>query len=288
MRPSTAPCRGGSPTSAADIARLDAELVRRGLARSRGEAQEFVRAGQVTVGGSVAAKPSLPVADDVIEVEVSGPRWVGRAAHKLDAALQEWAPEGLTVQGRRCVDVGASTGGFTQVLLAAGAAHVAAVDVGHGQLVPEVANDPRVTEHSGTTIRGLQPETIGGPADLVVADLSFISLTLVLADLVRLMGERGDLVVLVKPQFEVGRGRLNRQGVVTDQRDRTAALHRVVEATLDAGLFVHGIRQSPIAGTTGNVEYLLWARSDPSDTMSADRVREIVRETTTEARGGRA
>jgi len=237
----------------------------------------------------VAAKPSLPVADDdVLAVEVSGPRWVGRAAHKLDAALQEWAPEGLTVQGRRCVDVGASTGGFTQVLLAAGAAHVAAVDVGHGQLVPEVANDPRVTEHSGTTIRGLQPETVGGPADLVVADLSFISLTLVLADLVRLMGEQGDLVVLVKPKFEVGRGRLNRQGVVTDQRDRTAALHRVVEATLDAGLFVHGIRQSPIAGTTGNVEYLLWARSDPSDTMSANRVREIVRETTTEARGGRA
>lgn len=287
MRPSTAPCRGGSPTSAADIARLDAELVRRGLARSRGEAQEFVRAGQVTIGGSVATKPSLPVADDdVLVVEVAGPRWVGRAAHKLDAALQEWGPVGLTVKGRRCVDVGASTGGFTQVLLAADAAHVAAVDVGRGQLVPDVASDPRVTEHSGTTIRGLQPETIGGSADVVVADLSFISLTLVLADLARLMGERGDLVVLVKPQFEVGRGRLNRQGVVTDPRERTAALQRVVESTLDAGLFVHGIRESPIAGTTGNIEYLLWARSDPSDTMSADRVRDIVREITTEARGG--
>ena len=114
----------------------------------------------------------------------------------------------------------------------------------------------------------------------------FISLTLVLADLARLMGARGDLVVLVKPQFEVGRGRLNRQGVVTDPRERTAALQRVVESTLDAGLFVHGIRESPIAGTTGNIEYLLWARSDPSDTMSADRVRDIVREITTEARGG--
>lgn len=245
--------------------------------------------GLVTVDGVPATKPSSPVTDtEVLVVEHDGPRWVGRAAHKLDAALQAWGPVGLRVRGRRCVDVGASTGGFTQVLLAAGAHHVAAVDVGHGQLAPEVAGDPRVTEHSGTTVRGLDPQALGGPADLVVADLSFISLTLVMADLAGLMGRDADLVVLVKPQFEVGRGRLNRQGLVTDPRDRTAALQRVVDAVTDAGLHVHGIRTSPITGTTGNVEYLLWARSVPSDTMSPDRVRDTVREITSASSGGRA
>ncbi|HSF98550.1 MAG TPA: TlyA family RNA methyltransferase [Ornithinibacter sp.] len=268
---------------------MDAELVRRGLARSRGEARELVTSALVTISGTPAVKPSTPVTDgDVIAVERTGPRWVGRAAHKLDAALHAWAPDGLVAAGRWCVDVGASTGGFTQVLLAAGAAHVAAVDVGHGQLAPEVARDPRVSEHSGTTVRGLASAVLGRPADLVVADLSFISLTLVLGDLAGLMADGGDLVVLVKPQFEVGRGRLNRQGLVSDPRDRTAALQRVVDAVADAGLHVNGIRESPITGTTGNIEYLVWARSVPSDTMSPDRVRDIVREITSASGGGRA
>ena len=246
-------------------------------------------AGAVTVGGEPAAKPSHPVLDgDELAVDVEGPRWVGRAAHKLVAALETWAPEGLRVRGRRCVDVGASTGGFTQVLLANGAATVVAVDVGHGQLVPELAADPRVLEHSGTTVRGLTAGALGGPADLVVADLSFISLTLVMGDLAGLLGPGADLVVLVKPQFEVGRGRLNGQGVVTDPRDRTRALAAVVTAAGECGLFVHGIRASPISGTTGNTEYLLWARSVPSDTMSEDRVRALVHATTTDdASGGR-
>ena len=211
-----------------------------------------------------------------------GPRWVGRAAHKLVAALDTWAGEGLRVTGRRCVDVGASTGGFTQVLLAHGAAQVVAVDVGHDQLVPEVAQDPRVDERSGTTVRGLTAADLGGPADLVVADLSFISLTLVMGDLAGLLGADADLVLLVKPQFEVGRGRLNGQGVVTDPRDRTRALDQVVAAVGEHGLHVHGIRTSPISGTSGNAEYLLWARSVPSDTMSEDRVRALVREATTQ------
>ena len=164
--------------------------------------------GLVTVSGAVVTKPARPVgAQDVLEVTGTGPRWVSRAAQKLAAALDAWVPEGIRVEGRRCVDVGASTGGFTQVLLAAGASSVVAVDVGTGQLVPEVAGDPRVEERSGTTVRGLTAEDLGGPADLVVADLSFISLTLVLGDLAGLMGPGADLVVLVKPQFEVGRGR---------------------------------------------------------------------------------
>jgi 23S rRNA (cytidine1920-2'-O)/16S rRNA (cytidine1409-2'-O)-methyltransferase len=261
--------------------------VRRGLARSRGEARDLVTSGLVTVGGAPAGKPAHPVAPtDEIAVTSRGPRWVGRAAHKLVAALDDWGPQGLVVAGRRCVDVGASTGGFSQVLLARGADTVVAVDVGHGQLVPEVADDPRVVERSGTTVRGLTADDLGGPADLVVADLSFISLTLVMGDLAGLLGPDADLVVLVKPQFEVGRGRLNGQGVVTDPKDRTRALAQVVAAVGEHGLHVHGILTSPISGTSGNTEYLLWARSVPSDTMSEDRVRDAVREATTHPASG--
>jgi 23S rRNA (cytidine1920-2'-O)/16S rRNA (cytidine1409-2'-O)-methyltransferase len=257
--------------------------VRRALARSRGEARDLVLAGSVRVGGSTVTKPSHPVGDlDELTVATQGPRWVGRAAHKLVAALDTWAADGLSVTDRRCVDVGASTGGFTQVLLARGAARVVAVDVGRDQLVPEVAQDPRVVERSGTTVRGLTADDLGGVADLVVADLSFISLPLVMGDLAGLLGADADLVLLVKPQFEVGRGRLNGQGVVTDPRDRTRALDQVVVAVREHGLHVHGIRTSPISGTSGNTEYLLWARSVPSDTMSEDRVRTLVRETTTQ------
>lgn len=264
--------------------------MRRGLARSRGEARDLVVAGAVTVAGEPATKPAQPVDDaDDLRVTADGPRWVGRAAHKLVAALDTWAPEGLAVAGRRCVDVGASTGGFTQVLLSRGATRVVAVDVGHGQLAPVVAADPRVDERSGTTVRGLTAADLGGPADLVVADLSFISLTLVLGDLAALLAPAADLVVLVKPQFEVGRGRLNRQGVVTDPAVRIRALERVVAATAEHGLHVHGIRASPISGTTGNTEYLLWARSEASDTMKQNRVGNAVRPTTPQFRsGGRA
>ena len=243
--------------------------------------------GLVAVDGRTATKPSVDVgAGADLTVRSAGPRWVGRAAHKLTAALEGWGPEGLDAAGRRCIDVGASTGGFTQVLLAAGASTVVAVDVGHGQLVPEVARDPRVEERSGTTVRGLRPDDVGGPGELVVADLSFISLALVMRDLEGLMAPGGDLVVLVKPQFEVGRGRLNRQGVVRSPGDREKALLAVVAAVQECGLHVHGIRASPISGTTGNSEYLLWARSDPSDTMSEDRVREVVREITGVETGG--
>jgi len=261
--------------------------VLRGLARSRGEARDLIDEGLVVVGGEPVRKASHPVTDsDAVAVTDDGPRWVGRAAHKLVAALDEWGPQGLSVAGRRAVDVGASTGGFTQVLLAHGAARVVAVDVGHGQLVAEVADDPRVDERSGTTVRGLTADDLGGPADLVVADLSFISLTLVMVDLAGLLGRDADLVVLVKPQFEVGRGRLNRQGVVPDPKDRTRALERVLAAVGEHGLHVHGIATSPIRGTSGNTEYLVWARSVPSDTMSEDRVRDAVRETTTHPAGG--
>ena len=201
--------------------RLDVELVTRGLARSRGHARALLDAGQVSVGDVVATKAATPVSPaDNIVVREEGPRWVSRAAHKLEGALEAFAPLGLSVAGKRCLDVGASTGGFTQVLLHHGAGHVVALDVGHGQLVPELATDPRVTDLPRTTVRGLRPDDIGGRVDVLVADLSFISLTLVLEAFAAVLSPTGDAVVLVKPQFEMGRSRLGKGGVVRAQGDR--------------------------------------------------------------------
>jgi 23S rRNA (cytidine1920-2'-O)/16S rRNA (cytidine1409-2'-O)-methyltransferase len=260
--------------------RLDAELVRRGLARSRGHARELVDAGLVDVGGRQAAKPSLAVtATDEVGVRDAGPTWVSRAAYKLVGALEAFAPLGLAVEGRRCLDVGASTGGFTQVLLHHGAAHVVALDVGRDQLAPAVASDPRVTDRSQTTVRGLLPEELGGPVDLLVADLSFISLTLVLETFRRLLRDDGDAVVLVKPQFEVGRARLGKGGIVRDQGDRAWAITEVARAAVAAGLHPRALAPSPIQGGEGNAEYLLWLTPRAAESMgwealvsTADRV----------------
>ncbi|WP_235543666.1 TlyA family RNA methyltransferase [Phycicoccus sp. Soil803] len=250
-----------------DPVRLDLELVRRGLARSRGHARALVDAGDVTVDGKPASKPSLPVTPgQVIEVREEGPRWVSRAAYKLLGALETFGPRGLVVTGRRCLDVGASTGGFTQVLLHHGASHVIALDVGHGQLVPALADDPRVTDRSRTTVRDLRAGDLGGAVDLLVADLSFISLTLVLETFRGLLTDEGDAVVLVKPQFEVGRTRLGKGGIVRAQGDRAWAVTEVARAAVAAGLHPQGLARSPIEGGEGNAEYLLWLT--PRDAQS--------------------
>ena len=267
--------RTGCPISAvtdgrpAVTSRLDAELVRRGLARSRTQARELVAHGMVVVQGRPVGKPSTPVAADAsITLTQQPDRWVGRAAYKLLHALEVFGPQGLTIAGRRCLDVGASTGGFTQVLLSAGATTVVALDVGHDQLAAAVAGDPRVEERSGTNIRDVGADELGGRFDVVVADLSFISLRLVLGRLREQLADDGDAVLLVKPQFEVGRDRLARTGVVTSEHER----RRVVEATLrgacDAGLQPRGLSTSPITGADGNREYLLWAT--PSQAADAD------------------
>ncbi|HET7801963.1 MAG TPA: TlyA family RNA methyltransferase [Humibacillus xanthopallidus] len=255
--------------------RLDAELVARGLARSRGQARELVDAGVVLVDGRAATKPAQPVGADAPIVLTQPPeKWVGRAALKLLHALETWP---VAVEGRRCVDVGASTGGFTQVLLERGAAHVTALDVGHGQLAAGVAADPRVSDLPGTNVRDVDAAALGGPFDLVVADLSFISLTVVLASLRSLVRDDGDLVVLVKPQFEVGRERLSRTGVVTSVHERRRVLRSVVDVATGVGLHLAGAAASPIAGGEGNWEFLLWLRpagpgatpSDPDDMLGA-------------------
>lgn len=248
-----------------DAERVDQALVSRGLARSRAVAREFVLAGRVHADGDLITKPSVKV-DESVELGVSGEidPWVGRAAHKLLGALDTFA---LDPSGRRAIDVGASTGGFTQVLLSRGASQVEAVDVGHDQLATVVRDDERVNDHSGVSVRGLDPATIGGPADLVVTDLSFISLTLVLADLARLMTHDGELIALVKPQFEVGRERLGHGGVVRSAGERARAVREVLMATGRAGLHVCGLARSAVAGTGGNHEYLLWARRSTEGKM---------------------
>lgn len=240
--------------------RLDVELVRRGLAQSREEAQTAIESGRVLVAGTVATKAARLVdAAEPLEVTGPGPRYVSRGGDKLAAALDAF---GIEVSGRRCLDAGASTGGFTDCLLQRGAAQVVAVDVGHGQLHPRLRADPRVVVRERTNVRHLVPAEVGGPFDLVVADLSFISLTAVAPALVGLAAPSGDLVVLVKPQFEAGRREAARgAGVVRDPavwRQVLAGVHRAYGA-LDAAMI--GVMVSPLLGPAGNVEFLAHLRA---------------------------
>lgn len=245
--------------------RADAALVERGLARSRAVARELILAGQVTAAGRSVTKAAAPV--DPAELAVVGQLqpWVGRAAYKLIGALDDF---GVSVDDTRCLDVGASTGGFTQVLLHRGAREVVALDVGHDQLAEPVRSDARVLERSGLNVRDVQPEDVGGPADIVVADLSFISLRLVLDRLAALTAPGGDLITLIKPQFEVGRERLARTGVVSSPHERHRVLRDVLALVPRVGLHPHGVTASPISGGTGNREYLLWARHTPEGRMT--------------------
>lgn len=253
--------------------RLDAALVHQGLARSRGHARELVLAGRVSVAGTVAVKISQPVPEDAtLVVAPAGPEWVGRAALKLVHAFDVFGPQGWTVAGHDCIDVGASTGGFTQVLLHHGARSVLALDVGHGQLAEPVRSDPRVRDRSGTSIRGLVPADVDGPFDRLVADLSFISLTLVARDLRGLLSDHGEGVLLVKPQFEVGRTRLGKNGLVRRSGDRAQAISDVAQALVDVGLHVRGLCESPVQGTSGNHEYLLWTTTDDAVALTWEAV----------------
>jgi 23S rRNA (cytidine1920-2'-O)/16S rRNA (cytidine1409-2'-O)-methyltransferase len=240
--------------------RLDAELVRRGLARSREEAVDLIAAGRVAVAGQRAAKPASQVSTDAaITVAPVGPEpgYVSRAGYKLAGALAAFAE--LSVAGKRCLDAGASTGGFTDVLLRAGAGHVVAVDVGYGQLAWALRSDDRVTVLDRVNARSLRPEQVAPPPELVVADLSFISLRLVLPALVNCAAPDADFVVMVKPQFEVGREQVG-GGVVEDPALRSSAVAAVAAAAADLGLGVAGITASPLPGPSGNVEYFLWLR----------------------------
>jgi len=257
--------------------RLDAELVRRGLARSREQAAQLVAAGRVQVRGNQASKPAAMVdpADPVRVLADEADGYVSRGAHKLLGALGAFTPLGLRVAGRRCLDAGASTGGFTQVLLGAGATDVAAVDVGYGQLAWPLRTDGRVRVYERTNVRTLAPDAIGGTVDLTVADLSFISLRLVLPALAGCTGPDGDLVPMVKPQFEVGRERVGSGGVVRDPALRTSAVLDVAAAAAGLGLGVAGVVASPLPGPSGNVEFFLWLRRG-APPVHEEMVRDVV------------
>jgi 23S rRNA (cytidine1920-2'-O)/16S rRNA (cytidine1409-2'-O)-methyltransferase len=250
-------------------ARLDAELVRRGLARSREQAAELIAAGRVLVAGQVAGKPATGVdaGTALLVTQDTGPSYASRGGHKLAGALDAF---GYDPSGKRALDAGASTGGFTDVLLQRGASHVVAVDVGYGQLAWSLQSDDRVTVIDRTNVRTLTLEVVGEPVDLVVADLSFIPLGLVLPALVACCAPGADLLPMVKPQFEVGKERLPAGGVVRDPEHRADAVRRVAQQAETLGLGVRGIVASPLPGPSGNVEYFLWLRSDAPPLADAD------------------
>lgn len=263
-------------TTGAGQGRVDAELVRRGLARSRKHAAELIAAGRVVAGGRAVAKPSaLVAAGETIEVsggEYTEYEYASRAGLKLAGALDalDALAAGLVVSGAWCVDLGASTGGFTDVLLRRGAGHVLAIDVGHDQIVPQLREDPRVTVVEGFNARDLTPGDLERIPDVVVADLSFISLRKVLPAVARVAGPDTHALLLVKPQFEVGRERLGSGGVVRDPALHRDAVESVARAAEEAGLRVRAVVPSSLPGPNGNREFFLWlVPTGPTGTAGA-------------------
>jgi 23S rRNA (cytidine1920-2'-O)/16S rRNA (cytidine1409-2'-O)-methyltransferase len=235
--------------------RLDRLVVDRGLAESREKAQALIMAGEVRVNGQKADKPGQMVdADATIDV-LSRPPYVSRGGLKLAGAMKHWS---IDVKDQVCVDIGSSTGGFTDVLLQAGAARVHAVDVGAGQLDWKLRTDPRVVLHEGINARELTPVHIGEPADLITCDVSFISATLIVGPASALLRPGGRMVILVKPQFEVGKGQVGKGGIVRDPELHRAACERVEQAVRQLN-FQTDLIESPISGAEGNKEFLLYA-----------------------------
>ena len=243
--------------------RLDLYLVELGLARSRNHAAQLIEAERVVVSGRPARKASQPVVEGAEVTVLEAIDYVSRAGHKLAGALDHFAS--IVIQDKTCMDVGASTGGFTEVLLRRGAKRVVAIDVGHNQLVPELATNKKVLSIEGFNARELSAETLkakgfdvsNNPIELVVADLSFISLTLVL-EAIKSVAPNADCVLLIKPQFEVGKQSLSANGIVNDHRLRAQAIHQVVDHATELGYGICGLEKSELVGTHGNIEYLLW------------------------------
>ena len=266
-------------------ARVDAELVRRGLARSRQQAAELIGAGRVTIDGMPAAKPATAIAVSAsltIEGSVDGKderAWVSRGAHKLIGALDAFC---LSVDDRRCLDAGASTGGFTEVLLDRGAREVVAADVGYGQLAWSLRNNPQVIVLERTNVRDLTADAIGGPADLVVADLSFISLATVLPALISCASADADIVPMVKPQFEVGKNRVGAGGVVSDPTLRADTVLAVAHRAADLDWQAVGVTASPLPGPSGNVEYFVHLRASAERPLQGERLEQAVRQAVAE------
>lgn len=269
----------------AERKRLDAELVHRKIARSREQAVELIKNQQVYVQGILALKPATQVTSDV-SIQVKGDvgvDWASRGAHKLLGALEAWEPQGLSVVGKKILDAGASTGGFTDVLLRRDVGEVVAVDVSYGQLIWRLQNDPRVRVVDRTNIRNITPELCGGLCDAMVGDLSFISLQLTLPAIVECLTPGADLLPMVKPQFEVGKNRLGSGGVVRDSGLRVEVTTDVAEFAQTLGLSLKGVVASPLPGPKGNVEYFLWLVKDGGAAqLSSEQINEMVIQAVTE------
>ncbi len=237
--------------------RLDQLVVERGLCLSREKAQRAIMAGLVLVDGRRAEKAGQAVADDAGIELLGGEKYVGRGGLKLEAALDQFQ---VDPAGRVCLDIGASTGGFTDCLLQRGAAKVFTFDVGRGQLDWKLRNDPRVIVREGVNARNLVPADVGEPVSLAVADVSFISLTLILPAAFALLGASADMLVLIKPQFELTPDRVGRGGVVRDEAARQDAVARIRTFVENAGRRWLGVIESPLRGREGNVEYLAHLR----------------------------
>lgn len=246
--------------------RLDLLLVELGLARSRNHAAQLIDSGRVIVEGKTARKPSQNIPENTELHVIHAVDYVSRAGHKLARALEVFS--GLDVTAKLCLDVGASTGGFTDVLLRKGASQVIALDVGHDQIVPELLDNTRVINIEGFNARELSPATLQDalqgrinlqetPIQVVVSDLSFISLTLVLPAMLS-VAPKADFVILIKPQFEIGKQSLHASGIVNDSKLRAQAIRQVVDCAMSLGMGIRGLEKSQLLGTHGNIEYLLW------------------------------
>ena len=251
----------------AKLIRVDAELVRRNLARSRAEAAQLIQEGRVKVDGGVVTKPARQMnpAQALLVTEGARDDYASRGAHKLIGALDYLGDEGPRVEGVRALDAGASTGGFTDVLLRRGAAEVLAVDVGYGQLAWRLREDSRVIVMERTNVRTLEPEAVAPAPGLVVGDLSFISLTIVLPALVKCAASDADFLLMVKPQFEVGKDRLGAGGVVRDTALHAETVLKVANAARQLGLGIQAVAPSPLPGPAGNVEYFLYMKAGGPD-----------------------
>ncbi|MGC5629712.1 TlyA family RNA methyltransferase [Georgenia sp. Z1344] len=276
----------------ARLTRIDAELVRRKLARSRQHAAELIVAHRVTLDGESVVKPARqvdPAQAIVVRESEQVDDYVSRGAHKLVGALDALAARGTPIDptGRRCLDAGASTGGFTDVLLRRGAAEVVAVDVGYGQLAWSLRTDDRVTVLERTNVRTLDPAAVAPAPSLVVGDLSFISLGLVLPALAGAASDDADLLLMVKPQFEVGKDALGTGGVVRDPEQRAATVVDVARSAQTLGLDTWAIVPSPLPGPAGNVEYFVALRRDAEQPLTGDALTEAARAAVAEGPAGK-
>lgn len=244
------------------LRRIDSEMVRRGIAKSRSAAAHMIEEGRVKLDGQVVMKPArqMDPAQAIVVAQSDDPEYVSRGAHKLAGALDALGEKAPRIEGRRVLDAGASTGGFTDVLLRRGAASVVAVDVGYGQLAWKLQSDPRVEVHDRTNVRTLNPASIAPPPELIVGDMSFISLTLVLPALVAAAAPDADFLLMVKPQFEIGKERLGHGGVVRNPEHHVETVEKVARCAIGLGLDIAAVLASPLPGPSGSIEYFIHMR----------------------------